>query len=87
MDLKFTLDSKHMNPQDIPNHVKAIFNDKSMSMQNKMLAFMMFAPNIPDNPNQEDFSDLGKQVKQLIDTGKISLNGFDKDFNLNIQLN
>lgn len=76
-----------MNPQDIPNHVKAIFNDKSISMQNKMLAFMMFAPNLPHNPNHDDFFELGKQVKELVDSGKISLNGFDKDFNLNIQLN
>lgn len=76
-----------MNPQDIPNHVKAIFNDKSMSMQNKMLAFMMFAPNIPENPNQEDFTELGEQVRDLVRSGKISLNGFDKDFKLNIQEN
>lgn len=76
-----------MDPNNIPNHVKAIMSDKSLSMQSKMVAFMMFAPNIPDNPNYVDFSDTGEQIKKLVDSGKISLNGFDKDFNIQIRLN
>ena len=74
-----------MNAQDIPHHVKEIFNDRSMSMKKKMLAFMMFSTNLPNNPDTQDFNDLGVEINSLVNSGKIVLNGFDQDFVLNIQ--
>lgn len=75
-----------MNPEDLPNHVKEIFNDKSMSMKKKMMAFMLFATNLPDNP-KEDYNDLGRKIKDLVTSGKISLGGFDKHFKLRVTEN
>ena len=71
---------------NIPNHIKQLMNDRSLDMKQKVLSFMMLMPTnqLPDNPNTEDFIDLGKDIKQLIDNNKITIEGFDKNFNIKV---
>ena len=71
---------------NIPPHIQQIINDRSLSMNQKMVAFMMIMdPKVlPDNPNKPDFTDLGKDIKKLVDDNKISIKGFDKNFKIRI---
>jgi len=76
-----------MDPNSIPENVKRILNDRQLSMSQKVVAFMAFMPNLPQN-NSEVYQqniDLGVEIKKLIDDKKISLGKFDSDFNLDIQ--
>ena len=76
-----------MDPNSIPENVKRILNDKQLSMSQKLVAFMAFMPNLPQN-NAEVYQqnlDLGVEIKKLIDEKKISLGKFDSDFKLDIQ--
>ena len=70
----------------IPQEVKHIMNDKSLSLSQKLTAFMMYTDPkiIPAHPNAVDHHDLGVQIKKLIDSKKISINGFDNDFNIQV---
>ena len=72
--------------ENIPANIKSLINDRSLSMNQKMVAFMMaMDPKmLPDNPNNQDFFELGTDVKKLIDTNKIKIEGFDKDFNIKV---
>lgn len=78
-----------MDINKIPPHIKQILNDKHMNMNQKLIAFTCFMPRLPDtdpetmniiNANIE----IGKQIKNLINSKKIEINGWDSDFNLNI---
>jgi len=73
----------------IPQEVKHMFNDKSLSLSQKLTAFMLYTDHkmIPENPNAVDHYDLGVQIKKLIDSKKISINGFDSDFNIKLVFN
>lgn len=76
-----------MDPSSIPENVKRILNDKQLSMSQKLVAFMAFMPNIPQN-NSEIYQqniDLGVEIKNLIDDKKISLGKFDNNFKLSIE--
>jgi len=76
-----------MDPNSIPENVKRILNDRQLSMSQKVVAFMAFMPNLPQN-NSEVYQqniDLGVEIKKLIDDKKISLGKFDSDFNLDIK--
>jgi len=76
-----------MDPNNIPENVKRILNDRQLSMSQKVVAFMAFMPNLPQN-NSEVYQqnlDLGVEIKKLIDDKKISLGKFDSDFKLDIQ--
>lgn len=76
-----------MDPNSIPENVKRILNDRQLSMSQKVVAFMAFMPNLPQN-NSEVYQqnlDLGVEIKKLIDEKKISLGKFDSDFKLDIQ--
>lgn len=76
-----------MDPNSIPENVKRILNDRQLSMSQKVIAFMAFMPNLPQN-NSEVYQqnlDLGVEIKKLIDDKKISLGKFDSDFNLDIK--
>ena len=78
-----------MDPNSIPENVKRILNDKQLSMSQKLVAFMAFMPNLPQN-NAEIYQqnlDLGVEIKTLIDEKKISLGKFDSDFKLNVEHN
>lgn len=76
-----------MDPNSIPENVKRILNDRQLSMSQKVVAFMAFMPNLPQN-NSEVYQqnlDLGVEIKKLIDEKKISLGKFDSNFILDIQ--
>jgi hypothetical protein len=73
--------------EHIPQNIKNMLNDKSMSLQNKILSFLMFSPSnmIPNNPTI-DFSELGKTIKTMVDSELLILSGFDENFNLRYEL-
>lgn len=76
-----------MDPNSIPENVKRILNDRQLSMSQKLVAFMAFMPNLPEN-NSEVYQqnlDVGVTIKKLIDEKKISLGKFDSNFILNIE--
>lgn len=76
-----------MDPNSIPENVKRILNDRQLSMSQKVVAFMAFMPNLPQN-NSEVYQqnlDLGVEIKKLIDEKKISLGKFDNNFKLSIE--
>lgn len=72
--------------ENIPPHVKALMNDRSLSMNQKLVSFMMVMdPKIlPDNPINGEFHELGKDIKRLIDDNKIKITGFDNNFNIKV---
>jgi hypothetical protein len=77
-----------MDPGSIPENVKKILNDRNLSMSQKLVAFMAFMPNLPEN-NADIYQnnlDLGKEIKQLINDKKISFGKFDEDFNLHVEI-
>tara|TARA_B100000497_G_scaffold46954_1_gene54305 strand:+ start:10722 stop:10958 length:237 start_codon:yes stop_codon:yes gene_type:complete len=76
-----------MDPGSIPENVKQIMNDRNLSMSQKLVAFMAFMPNLPENNADiyKDNLDLGKEIKQLIDDKKISLGKFDENFKLYVE--
>ena len=78
-----------MDPNSIPENIKRILNDKQLSMSQKLVAFMAYMPNLPQN-NSEVYQqnlDLGVEIKTLIDEKRISLGKFDSDFKLNVEHN
>ena len=77
-----------MNVDNIPKNVKAILQDRTLTMSQKMNMFMAFMPNLPSDPKAEivykNNIELGKTIKQLIDEKKIKIGKFDKNFKLNV---
>ena len=75
----------------LPKNLLSILQDKELSMAQKMMAFNMFIPNLPATPAHDkaydDNLEVGRKIKRLVDEGKISINGLDKDFKLNIITN
>ena len=75
----------------LPKDLLGILQNKELSMAQKMLAFNMFIPNLPATPEHDqaydDNLEVGRKIKRLVDEGKISINGLDKDFKLNIITN
>jgi hypothetical protein len=75
----------------LPKNLLSILQDKELSMAQKMMAFNMFIPNLPATPEHDkaydDNLEVGRKIKRLVDEGKISINGLDKDFKLNIITN
>ena len=80
-----------MDPSKLPIHILRVLQDKELSMGQKMMAFNMFIPNLPAPPEHDkaydEFLEVGRTIKRLVDEGKISINGLDKDFKLNIITN
>jgi len=66
-----------MDPKNIPNVVKQILQDREIPMDQKMTAFMMFMPKLPEDPKLDvilnDNLMIGQEIKSLIDDGKIEL--------------
>ena len=79
-----------MDPSKIPNVVKQILQDRELPMNKKMTAFMMFMPNLPEDPKLNaviyDNLAVGEKIKTLIDDGKIELGKFNKDFHLDVKV-
>jgi hypothetical protein len=61
--------------------IRSLLMNKSLNIEQKMTYFMMFAKpeELPDNPNKETFLELGKKIKSLVDSGEITLTGFDEN--------
>ena len=72
-----------MNIDNIPNHVKRILQDRELTMEKKMQAFMAFMPKLPADPKQHqawrDNEKLGEQILQLIKDGKLKIKGLDQN--------
>tara|TARA_B100000405_G_scaffold247926_1_gene181404 strand:+ start:2285 stop:2455 length:171 start_codon:yes stop_codon:yes gene_type:complete len=53
-----------------------------------MMAFNMLIPNLPADPKHTEAYNnnlkVGNKIKCLVDEGKISIDGFDKNFRLKI---
>jgi len=77
-----------MNIDNIPNHVKRILQDRELTMEKKMHAFMAFMPKLPADPKQDqawrDNEKVGETIKKMIDEGKLSINGLDERARLRI---
>jgi hypothetical protein len=75
----------------LPKNLLSILQDKELSMAQKMMAFNMSIPNLPATPEHDkaydDNLEVGRKIKRLVKEGKISINGLDKDFKLNIITN
>ena len=79
-----------MDPNNIPNIVKQILQDRELPMDQKMTAFMMFMPKLPEDPKLDvilnDNLMIGQEIKSLIDDGKIEFGKFDKNFHLDVKV-
>jgi hypothetical protein len=55
-----------------------------------MVAFNMLMPNLPASPEHnkayDDNLEVGRKIKRLVDEGKISIGGFDKNFKLDVTI-
>ena len=75
----------------LPKNLLSVLQDKELPMAKKMMAFNMLMPNLPADPKHtqayNDNLEVGNTIKRLVDEGKISINGLDKDFKLNIITN
>jgi hypothetical protein len=80
-----------MDPSQIPNDILRVLQSPELPMAKKMMAFNMLMPNLPADPKHtqayNDNLEVGNTIKRLVDEGKISINGLDRDFKLNIITN
>jgi hypothetical protein len=80
-----------MDPSQIPRDILHVLQSPELPMAKKMMAFNMLMPNLPADPKHtqayNDNLEVGNTIKRLVDEGKISINGLDKDFKLNIITN
>ena len=80
-----------MDPSQIPNDILRVLQSPELPMAKKMMAFNMLMPNLPADPKHtqayDDNLEVGNTIKRLVDEGKISIDGLDKDFKLNIITN
>jgi hypothetical protein len=77
-----------MNVDNIPKNIKAMLQDRTLSMSQKMNMFMAFMPNMPTDPKSEiackNNIETGKTIKRLLDEKKIKFGKFDKNFKLSV---
>ena len=80
-----------MDLSKVPKEILRILQSPELSMPQKLVAFNMLIPNLPADPKHteayNDNLEVGNTIKRLVDEGKISINGLDKDFKLNIITN
>ncbi len=80
-----------MDPSQIPRDILHVLQSPELPMAKKMMAFNMLMPNLPADPKHtqayNDNLEVGNTIKRLVNEGKISINGLDKDFKLNIITN
>ena len=74
-----------MDPSKLPIEILRVLQSPELPMAKKMMAFNMLMPNLPADPKHteayNDNLEVGNTIKRLVDEGKISINGLDKDFN------
>ncbi|MGY8913356.1 MAG: hypothetical protein ACKVHS_08830 [Flavobacteriales bacterium] len=79
-----------MDTSNIPKNVLHILQDKELPTVKKMVAFNMLMPNLPASPEHnkayDDNLEVGRKIKRLVDEGKISIGGFDKNFKLDVTI-
>jgi hypothetical protein len=79
-----------MDTSNIPKNVLHILQDKELPTVKKMVAFNMLIPNLPASPEHnkayDDNLEVGRKIKRLVDEGKISIGGFDKNFKLDVTI-
>jgi|TARA_B110000977_G_scaffold1869_1_gene2585 hypothetical protein len=79
-----------MDTSNIPKNVLHILQDKELPTAKKMVAFNMLMPNLPASPEHnkayDDNLEVGRKIKRLVDEGKISIGGFDKNFKLDVTI-
>jgi len=75
-----------MDLSKVPKEILRILQSPELSMPQKLVAFNMLIPNLPADPKHteayNDNLEVGNTIKRLVDEGKISINGLDKDFKL-----
>jgi len=75
-----------MDPSKLPVDILRVLQSPELPMAKKMMAFNMLMPNLPADPKHtqayDDNLEVGNTIKRLVDEGKISINGLDKDFKL-----
>jgi hypothetical protein len=80
-----------MDLSKVPKEILRILQSPELSMPQKLVAFNMLIPNLPADPKHteayNDNLEVGNTIKRLVDEGKISINGLDRDFKLNIITN
>ena len=80
-----------MNIDNIPEPMKRVMGDKSLSMSQKMVTFMAFMPTLPNDPKVEQYCEdnleIGVIIKRLIADNKIRLGKLDKNFKLDVICN
>ena len=74
-----------MNPDNFPPYIKQLFQNRDLTMNQKMVTLMAFMPDIPNMPPAKNYDELGMTIKDLVEKGKICLDGFDKDFKLKVR--
>ena len=78
-----------MNVDNIPESMKRVMGDKSLTMSQKMVTFMAFMPSLPNDPKVEQYCkdnlEIGIEIKRLVNENKIRLGKFDKNFILQIE--
>ena len=80
-----------MDPSKLPIDILRVLQSPELPMAKKMMAFNRLMPKLPADPKHtqayNDNLEVGNTIKRLVDEGKISINGLDKDFKLNIITN
>ena len=80
-----------MDISQIPKDILRVLQDRELSVPQKMVAFNMLMPNLGvDEKHKQAYVDnleVGVTIKRLVDEGKITLDGFDKDFKLKTTVN
>ena len=74
-----------MNPENFPPHIKQLFENRDLTMNQKMATLAAFMPDIPVMPAPDDHRELGMKIKRLAEEGKIRLGKFDKNFILEVE--
>lgn len=75
-----------MDISQIPKDILRVLQDRELSVPQKMCAFNMLMPDLGVDPKHaqayNDNLEVGKTIKRLVDEGKLTLDGFDKNFKL-----
>ena len=73
-----------MNVDSFPPYVKQLFQNKELTMNQKMVTLMAFMPDVPGEYKLGDHLETGMKIKKLVDDGNIRLGKFDKNFTLEV---
>jgi hypothetical protein len=74
-----------MDFNSLPSHIKQLFQNKDMTMNQKIATLAAFMPDQPDVPKVDHNRELGMKIKRLVEEGKIRLGKFDKKFILEVE--